>query len=347
MDSRILVLNYNGRQLLAECLPSVVEAAERAADVCRVGVVDNGSSDGSLGYLRRRWPSVQVFRQPNRGLASFNAVLRYVSEPVVFLLNNDVKLDAGFIDPMLAVFRRHDDCFLAGPLCWGFDGKTYEGMRTRVRLRRGLVEATARVPGYKRAIHRPGATAAVGPVLAVDRKKFLTLGGYDPIYFPGRIEDLDLGFRGWRAGWKAYYVPNAVAYHKGFGTFEGAFGRAGCDLLALRNTLLFIWKNLRAVEHLAGHFGWLPVRFIHSVLTAPWAPPERRLLFARALAAAVRRLADRETSPEAGDRHAGRCAAAVGIGRGGLFCTTARETERPRWRKATAAERAFFRQFGW
>ena len=69
-------------------------------------------------------------------------------------------------------------------------------------------------------------TAAAGPVLAVDRRRFLELGGYDPIYFPGRIEDLDLGFRGWMAGYRGYYVPESVAYHRGFGTFESELGMA-------------------------------------------------------------------------------------------------------------------------
>ena len=71
-------------------------------------------------------------------------------------------------------------------------------------------------------MNQPDETAAAGPVLAVDRRRFLELGGYDPIYFPGRIEDLDLGFRGWMAGYRGYYVPESVAYHWGFGTFASA-----------------------------------------------------------------------------------------------------------------------------
>ena len=47
--------------------------------------------------------------------------------------------------------------------------------------------------------------------------------------FPGRIEDLDLGFRGWMAGYRGYYVPESVAYHQGFGTFEPQLGKGRCD----------------------------------------------------------------------------------------------------------------------
>jgi N-acetylglucosaminyl-diphospho-decaprenol L-rhamnosyltransferase len=288
VNSHILVLNYNGRHLLEECLPSVTAAA-REATGCAVSVVDNGSQDGSLPWLRANCRDVGIFNCPNLGLVSFNQVVRDLNEPVVFLLNNDIKLAPGFVAPILEPFRQRD-CLLAAPLCFGFDERSYEGMLTRVRLRRGLVQASTRYPGHERAFRSPGWTACAGPVLAVDREKFLALGGYDPLYLPGRLEDLDLCYRGWLAGWKACYVPEAVAYHKGFGSFHAAYGTVGCDLLALRNTLLFMWKNIRDTRHLAGHLAMLPVRLLHSCATAAWTPAERRFLFCRALFAALLRL---------------------------------------------------------
>lgn len=261
--SHILVLNYNGRALLAECLPSVVAAAALSPVPCTVSVVDNGSTDGSLEDLARDWPGVRVRREPNRGLASFNHVLTRIDEPVVILLNNDVKLASGAVGPLVSAVAGNPDALFSAPLCWDFEGREYEGMRTRVRTRFGLVQGMCRVPGHREELDRPDLTAAAGPVLAVDRVKFLTIGGYDPIYFPGRIEDLDLGFRGWMAGFKGYYVPEAVAYHRGFGSFGPAFGRAGCDRLAARNSLIFAWKNLSG-RRLAGHLAWLPLRLAHA-----------------------------------------------------------------------------------
>jgi GT2 family glycosyltransferase len=120
----------------------------------------------------------------------------------------------------------------------------------------------SRVPGFERVLGQPDLTAAAGPVLAVDRRKFLELGGYDPIYFPGRIEDLDLGFRGWMAGYRGYYEPRSVAYHQGLATFGHALGTAGCDRLTARNTFLFAWKNLAGLR-LACHLGWIPARLAY------------------------------------------------------------------------------------
>ncbi len=312
--THILVLNYNGRELLAECLPSIVLAAARAPVPCALSVVDNGSTDGSLEYLAQRWPEVDIVREPNRGLASFNHVLARQDEPVALLLNNDVKLAPDAVAPLLGVFFTHDDALFAAPQCWSFDGQTYEGMRTRVRTRYGLVQGMCRVPGHEAYVDRPDLTASAGPVLAVDRSRFLALGGYDPIFFPGRIEDLDLGFRGWMAGWKGYYVPRSMAYHRGFATFAPAFGTDGCDRLAVRNSLIFAWKNLRGCR-LAAHLAWLPVRLLYALAT-------RRETFALALLEAVARL-----GPVVAARHG--LVADLGL---------------TGW---SARQEAYFRRFGW
>jgi GT2 family glycosyltransferase len=201
----------------------------------------------------------------NDGLASFNQVLQQLDEPAVLLLNNDVKLAPDAIAPLLDALSSHGDALFTAPLCWTFDGLEYEGMRTRVRSRYGLVQGMSRVPGYESTIHLEDLTASAGPILAVDRRRFLEIGGYDPVYFPGRIEDLDLGFRGWMSGYRGYYVPESIAYHRGFGSFEPAFGRAGCDRLAWRNSLIFAWKNLSG-RRLREHLSWLPARLVYSLL---------------------------------------------------------------------------------
>jgi N-acetylglucosaminyl-diphospho-decaprenol L-rhamnosyltransferase len=264
--THILVLNFNGRGLLAECLPSIVRAAARSPVPCHVTVVDNGSTDGSDDLVANDWPTVSYVREANHGLASFNSVLERLDEPVVLLLNNDIKLDPEAVGPLLQVFESRHDALFSAPLCWTFDGQTYEGMRTRVRARFGLVQGMCRVPGFEKVLDQKDLTAAAGPVLAVDRRKFLDLGGYDPIFFPGRIEDLDLGFRGWMAGYQGYYVPESVAFHQGFGTFEPQLGKGRCDELASRNTLIFMWKNMGG-KRLLTHALWLPVRLAHALLS--------------------------------------------------------------------------------
>lgn len=290
----LLVLNFDGRRLLEECLPSVLDAGRASRFRCDVTVVDNESRDDSVAWLERRFPQVRVLRRPNRGLCSFNDVVARLEGPVAILLNNDIKLDPHSVDPLVEPFLDADepgesDLFMTAPLCWRFDGATYEGFKTAIGWRWGLVQATALFPGHEPGISAPGLTAAAGAVLAVDCGKLLALGGFDPLFLPGRLEDLDLAFRAYQAGWHSRYVPAAVAYHRGMATFGDVYGQSGCDRLALRNTLLFQWKNLRCPVHVARQLGGLAVRLVFDVARAPWAPSGRRWAFTRALLSALGR----------------------------------------------------------
>ncbi|OYV82797.1 MAG: hypothetical protein B7Z73_16790, partial [Planctomycetia bacterium 21-64-5] len=288
----LVVLNFNGRHLLEECLPSVVRAADDSRHPCRVAVVDNSSSDDSLELLNSEFPNVELFHCANRGLCSYNDVLAMLDSPVVVLLNNDIKLSALSIDPLVEPLlaegpRAGGRCFMTAPLCRLFDGQTYEGLQTALRWRRGLIQAVSDYPGYERVMHRPCLTASAGAVMAVDRRTFLELGGFDPLYLPGRLEDLDFAYRGYLAGYHARYVPDALAYHKGEATFRQEMGAVRSQALALRNTLLFHWKNLRHPWHVARHLASLPIRLACDWLRAPFADPERRFFFTRAVFQAV------------------------------------------------------------
>lgn len=307
MRVHLLVLNYNGRDLLAECLPSVVRAARSSRHECDVLVIDNASTDDSLELLAKSFPAVAVVRRPNLGLVSFNNVVAELPGEVAILLNNDVRLRDDAIDPLVAPLchktRARDRCFMSAPLCWRFDGSTYEGQKTAIRWRYGLVEATSLYVGHEASILQSGPTASAGAALAVDRETFVDLGGFDPLYLPGRLEDLDFAYRGYQAGYHARYVPESVAYHLGAATFAAVYGFHGCDRLALRNTLLFQWKHLRAPEHLLRQVVGLALRLFHDVYRAPRLAHESRFATWRALRAALEQWRSRphEASPVVGD----------------------------------------------
>ena len=284
----ILVLNYNGRRLLAECLPSVVKAAEKSRHECRVIVVDNDSTDDSIVWLEERYPDLRVIRCENRALCSFNEVVPSLNCDVAILLNNDVKLAPDAVDPLVEPLLRDapaydPGCFMTAPLCWQMDGQTCEGLKTSVRWRWGLVQATGRFPGHERAMYRADLTASAGAAMAIDCRMFEEIGGFDPLYLPGRIEDLDFGYRGFLAGYHARYVPHSVAYHHGMASFGPAYGHSGNDHLALRNTLLFQWKNLRHPSHRLRHWLSLPLRLGWDLVRAPIVGRRRRFAFLGAL----------------------------------------------------------------
>lgn len=296
-DVDILVLNYDGRALMGECLPSIVAAGAASKYACRVTVVDNASTDDPTAWLAAEFPSVAVRRLPNDGLSSFNTIARELTSRVLVLLNNDIKLAPDAIDPLVApLLEQHaadaphhlgdqdknEPIFLTAPRCTLFDGTTHEGFQTSVVMRRGLVQATALFAGAEQIAHRSGPTASAGAALAADRRVFCALGGFDPLYLPGRIEDLDFAYRGFLAGYRALYVPESRALHKGCATFGKVFGNAASDRLALRNTLLFQWKNLRTAKHRAAYLGWLPFRALRDIVSTMRAPAAERFPFLRA-----------------------------------------------------------------
>ncbi len=288
----ILVLNYNGRHLLAECLPSVVKAAGQSRHRCEVIVIDNASTDDSICWLAQKYPDMRVIRCENRALCSFNEVVPSLGSDVAVLLNNDVKLAPGAIDPLVEPLLRDTptsdpNCFLTAPLCWEMDGDTCEGLKTSVRWRWGLVQATGIFPGHEAIIHRADLTASAGAAMGVDCRLFQEIGGFDPIYLPGRIEDLDFCYRGFLAGYHARYTPQSVVYHRGMASFGPAFGHSGNDHLALRNTLLFQWKNLRHPSHRIRQWLSLPLRLGWDLVRAPIVGRRRRLAFLNALLEAV------------------------------------------------------------
>ena len=144
-----------------------------------VVVTDNGSTDGSLEVVADDWPAIGLVVEPNRGLASFNAVLPRLDEPVVLLLNNDVKLDPGAVGPLLRVFDLEGDALFAAPSCWTFDGSEYEGMRTRVRTRYGLVQGLCRVPGHEALVDLPDLTAYLDDLLRTRERLAAAIAGVD------------------------------------------------------------------------------------------------------------------------------------------------------------------------
>ncbi|MDD5643867.1 MAG: glycosyltransferase [bacterium] len=242
-NTRIIILNYNGLNIMKECMPSVVEAARNAKPECKVSIIDNSSTDDSVRWLKNAFPSVDVFESENKVLCSYNDFVRTVREDIVILLNNDVKLDRNCVDPLIGVFEKNPDAFFAASRVFDFSGKKYEGNLTRFFFRGGLFGSEAVFKGFESLYDKPGLSMQQG-FGAFDREKFLALGGYDEIYLPGRLEDADICFRAWKRGWKGYYEPSSVMYHKGGETFNSRFGANKSLALNFRNTYVFTVKNL-------------------------------------------------------------------------------------------------------
>src|SRR5580700_1144133 len=250
----IVIPNWNGRDLLAKYLPSVVASIENHPD-SEVIVVDNGSTDGSVAFVEEAFPDVRLLPlKENLGFGGgSNAGFRAAQNDIVVLLNSDMRVEPDFLQPLLdgftdeKVFSVTCQIFFSDP--------------SKIRQETGLTESWWQ-QGALRVRHRadekihelyPCAYGGGGSC-AFDRNKFLELGGFDEILAPFYLEDTDLGYLAWKRGWKAMYQPASVVYHEHRGTIGKKFSDAYIQGVLKKNFLLFTWKNIHEWRRLLEHF---------------------------------------------------------------------------------------------
>ncbi len=270
-NARIIVLNYNGAELLHECLPSLVKAQRRARLSAPLTILDNLSTDESEALVRAQFPEVEWVRAPeNLFLCSYNDHLRKITESVVILLNNDIRVDENFAAPLLQKFEEDPKAFLVAPRVMSFDGQKIEAAKTKGEMRWGIFWSSARYEGYQEEAMLSSETFSSG-FGAFSREKFLSLGGYDTRYLPGIGEDIDLCYRAALAGHRLYYEPQSVVYHMGQASFKKAFGATRIQVIAHRNNFIFMWKNFRHAGFWMEHLVLLPFRLLFALLRGNWA----------------------------------------------------------------------------
>lgn len=250
----VVIPNWNGRDLLQKYIPSVV-AAMAGHPRNEILVVDNGSEDGSVEFLREHFPQVKVLALPrNLGFGGgSNAGFRAASNDIVVLLNSDMRVAPDFLEPLLAGF--HDETVFAVACQIFFSDPN------KVREETGLTQAWW-AQGRLGVRHRldPEITGLYpcfypgGGSSAFDRRKFLELGGFDHLLRPFYLEDTDLGMEAWKRGWKVYYEPRSHVWHEHRGTIGRTHSRAYIDTIIQKNFLLFFWKNLHETRKLLVHF---------------------------------------------------------------------------------------------
>ncbi len=257
---RLIVLQYNRRDLLERFLPSIVRAAERSQYSCKVTVLDNCSPDDSADYVKSNFPQVDLYvSKENKVLCSFNEYVSKCAEEIVVLLNNDMELDPDFVDPLIEPFLKDPEVAFVAT----------EGDRPIAHLHFGIISAIIDYPGHAILNQKAGPSFSAG-VAAFDRIKYCELGGYDQLYLPGRYEDVDLCYRAWKRGWKGMYQPASKKEHVGGASFDKAFNHHETQTMVYRNAILFTVKNITDPFLLFQFFIGIPVRLLGSLFLGKW-----------------------------------------------------------------------------
>jgi hypothetical protein len=280
----VVIPNFNG----IERMDGVLESLERQSyeGGRETIVVDNGSSDGSVEHLRRRWPGVRVVEWPqNRGFAAaVNEGFREARGELVALVNNDVELDPEWMQAAVAALEgRPEVASIASRLLEWERRNMLDGTGDLVGwdgycMRRGQGEKD--VGQYS----EPGPVVSACAAAALYRKAaFDDVGPFDESFF-AYVEDIDWGLRAQVAGWRCFYEPAAVAYHVG-GATSGEMN--GFELFQNhRNAIVMMFKNL-PLPALILASPWAVVRRAGSLAKAGLRGEGRILLRAWAAAAAA------------------------------------------------------------
>lgn len=244
----MVIPNWNGADLLSENLPAVLEAARAYPGAVEVLVVDDGSEDGSRDVVGAH-PDVRLVTH-ERNLGFGPACLtgaENARQDLVLLLNSDARPEPDALLPLARAFDR-DETFAATPLVIDPAGGVADVTinvpylrRGRIRYRRLETEALSRSTPHSLRWYT---FFPLGAAILVDRKRFLSLGGFDPLFHPFYYEDIDLGFRAWRRGWSCVVVPESRVVHTGGGTITRSFRGLRVRVIRKRNRILFHLKNL-------------------------------------------------------------------------------------------------------
>ena len=247
-NTAVVILNWNGRKMLEQYLPSVVENTE---DVAEVIVADNASTDDSLQWLASHYPQIQtVVLDQNYGFAEgYNKALRQVDADYFMLLNSDVEVTPHWLEPLIAFLDEHDEVAAVQPKVRAVaDNEAFEyagaagGFLDRLGYpfcRGRLFEVVEKDLGqYDTPIEVHWSTGACMLVRASD---FWEVDGFDSRFF-AHNEEIDLCWRMRLAGKKIFCLPNTHVYHVGGGTLPKNNPRK--TFFNFRNNLTMLYKNL-------------------------------------------------------------------------------------------------------
>jgi GT2 family glycosyltransferase len=238
----LIVLNWNGRAHLTGCLDSLRDL-DYPAGRLELIFCDNGSTDGSADFVRRRHPDVAVVALPrNHGFAAGNDIAAEAATGEwVGFLNNDMRVPPSWLRDLLGAHERHPEAACLGSRIKSWDGTRLDFIGGGVNFQGHAFQLDEGAAESNQDRERRVLFACGGAML-IRRSRFLELEGFDRDFF-AFFEDVDLGWRLNLLGDDVWYTPEATAFHHHHATARRLEPHR-LRVLYERNALLTIYKCL-------------------------------------------------------------------------------------------------------
>ncbi|MCK5907231.1 MAG: glycosyltransferase family 2 protein [Flavobacteriales bacterium] len=246
MKIAVVILNWNGRNLLKHFLPSIVNYSDNAEII----VADNASTDDSVKWVKENYPDVRIIQNTENGgyARGYNQALKHVDADVYALVNSDIEVTKNWLSSIEELFKSNKDISIIQPKILDFKNiKKFEfaGATGGFIDKLGYPYCRGRV--FTEIEEDKGQYNDVseifwasGACFFIKSETFIEVGGFDEDYF-AHMEEIDLCWRAHNLGKKVFYTPYSKVYHVGGATLQESNPHK--TYLNFRNSLFTILKN--------------------------------------------------------------------------------------------------------
>lgn len=248
MKIAVVILNWNGKDLLEKFLPDVVKYSPES--LATVYVADNASSDDSVDFVRDNFPSVKIIQNSaNGGYAKgYNDALQNLEEEIFCLINSDIEVTPNWLEPIMKGFQNDDSVSIIQPKLLDYKNNEYfeyAGAAGGFIDKYGYPYCRGRVfetlEKDENQFKNSEIFWASGACFFVKREVFNELNGFDEDFF-AHMEEIDFCWRAKNNGHKIVFMKDSVVYHVGGATLSNQ--NAKKTFLNFRNSLFTLVKNV-------------------------------------------------------------------------------------------------------
>ena len=261
MSVAVVVLNWNGKNLLQSFLPDLVRYSKEA----KVYLIDNASEDDSISYMGEKFPEIKIIQNnENLGYAGgYNTGLKEIDEDILCLINNDIRVSKDWLIPIVEFFEKNPNTAIAQPHILDEKDPTkfeYAGAAGGYVDRLGYPFCRGRIFDYLEKDHgqydkNKSVFCASGACFFIRNKTFKSAKGFDEDFFMHQ-EEIDLCWRAFNKGHKIECITESSVSHLGAASLKPSPKKA---YLNHRNSLWMLIKNLPKSQ-------LIPVVFARMVL---------------------------------------------------------------------------------